>query len=107
MARNAKGTEKRLSLDKIKRARDVQPRVAMDNNVVKEYAERVEAGEKFPPIDVFFDGETYWAADGFHRLAGHEKACRKQIDCLVHQGTKADAQWLALQSNKTHGQRRS
>ncbi|MEI8373470.1 MAG: hypothetical protein WCJ35_11640 [Planctomycetota bacterium] len=107
MATKTTGTEKRLSLDKIKRARDVQPRVAMDNNVVKDYAERVEAGEKFPPVDVFFDGETHWAADGFHRLAGHEKAGRKQIDCIVHPGTKADAQWHALQSNKDHGLRRS
>ena len=29
------------------------------------------------------------------------------IECLVIDGTKADAQWHAIQSNKDHGQRRS
>jgi len=105
--RKSKGTEQRLSLDKIKRARDVQPRVAMDKTVVAEYGDRLEAKDKLPPVVVFFDGEDYWLAEGFHRVAAHEKAGRKQIDCVLCEGTKEDAQWHALQSNKTHGLRRT
>ena len=44
MAEKRKGTEKRLSLDKIRCARDVQPRVAMDKAVIAEYAERLQVG---------------------------------------------------------------
>ena len=105
--KTAQGTEKRLSLDKIERDHDVQPRVATDTSVVADYAERIEAGDKFPPVDVFFDGEKHWLSVGFHRAAAHKKAGRKQIDCIVHQGTKDDAKWHALQSNKSHGLHRS
>ncbi len=102
-----KGTEKRLSIYKIEAARDVQPRAATDKAVVAEYAERLAAGDKFPPVEVYFDGEENHLAIGFHRLAAHEKAGRKQIDCVVHNGTKADAQWAAIQSNKDNGLRRT
>ena len=85
----------------------MQPRVATDKTTVKEYAERIEASDKLPPVVVFFDGTTYWLAEGFHRLAAHKLAGRTMIDCIVIDGTKADAQWHALQTNKTHGRRRS
>ncbi|MEI8372581.1 MAG: ParB/RepB/Spo0J family partition protein [Planctomycetota bacterium] len=107
MAQKHQQTTQRLSADKIRCSRDVQPRVETDSNTVKEYAERLVAGDKLPPVVVFFDGETYWLAEGFHRLAALKKAGTKQIDCIVIDGTKADAQWHALQSNITHGLRRS
>lgn len=107
MAKNMKQTTRRLSLEKIQCARDVQPRVETDKTAVAEYAERLEANDQLPPVVVFFDGETYWLAEGFHRLLAHKKAGRKQIDCIVIEGTKADAQWHALQSNKSHGLRRT
>jgi hypothetical protein len=102
-----KGTQKRLSVDKIKCSKDVQPRVATDSNTVKEYRERIEAGDKLPRVVVFFDGTTYWLAEGFHRLAAHKLAGHTMIDVIVIEGSKADAQWHALQTNKTHGLRRS
>jgi ParB-like chromosome segregation protein Spo0J len=79
----------------------------MDKSVVAEYAERLEAGDELPAVVVFYDGTTYWLAEGFHRLAAHKKAGNKQTNCILIEGTKADAQWHALQSNKTHGLRRS
>ena len=51
-----------------------QPRAKIDQAVCDEYAERMKAGEKFPPIDVFFDGEDYWLADGFHRISAYVMA---------------------------------
>ena len=47
----------------------------------------------FPPVVVYFDGKTYWLVDGFHRVAAYRLAGRMEIDCLVIEGTKADAQW--------------
>jgi ParB-like chromosome segregation protein Spo0J len=107
MAKQATQTEKRLSIDKITCARDVQPRVKTDSTVVAEYAERIAAKNKLPPVVVYFDGEQHWLAEGFHRVAAHKKAHRTQIDCTIRKGSKSDAAWHALQSNKTHGLRRT
>jgi len=85
----------------------VQPRVKTDKTVVTEYAERLKAKDQLPPVVVFFDDKTHWLAEGFHRLEAHKKADWKQIDAIVIDGTKEDAQWHALQSNKDHGLRRS
>ena len=73
-----------------------------------EYGERMKAGEKFPPIDVFFDGKDYWLADGFHRIQAYVMAVPGEaIECNVFQGTLQDAQWHSYSVNKTHGVRRS
>jgi uncharacterized ParB-like nuclease family protein len=56
-----------------------------------EYGEELEAGAKFPPVVVFYDGEKYWLADGYHRLAAHATAGKETIAAEVHEGTKRDA----------------
>jgi ParB-like chromosome segregation protein Spo0J len=101
------GNAVRLYISKIKVDRAVQPREATDKTVVAEYAERIKVNDKLPPVVVFFDGTTYWLAEGFHRLAAYKTAGRTMIECILIDGTKEDAQWHALQSNKTHGLRRS
>jgi hypothetical protein len=106
-SRPANAIQKRLSLDDIKCDRSIQPRVTMDKSVVAEYAERLQAGDSLPAGEAFFDGEDTWLAAGFHRKAAHAKAGRKQMDCFVFEGTKADAQWHAIQSNRDHGLRRT
>jgi len=53
---------------------DTQPRAKIDQAVCDDYGERMKAGEKFPAIDVFFDGEDYWLADGFHRVRAYVMA---------------------------------
>jgi hypothetical protein len=35
---------------------DTQPRVAIDQAVVQEYADAIEGGAGFPPVDVVHDG---------------------------------------------------
>lgn len=99
--------QKRLALDTLTCSPEVQPREKIDDCVSSEYAELLENGKGLPPIDVFYDGEDHWVAEGFHRVAAHEKAGRTDIDCNVYRGSKEDAQWHALQSNQTHGLRRT
>lgn len=87
---------------------DTQPRERIDRAVCDEYGELMKAGEKFPPIDVFFDGEDYWLADGFHRIQAYVMAVPGEaIECNVYQGTQQDAQWHSYSVNKTHGVRRT
>ena len=84
-----------------------QPRAQINQQICDEYGERMKAGEKFPAIDVFFDGENYWLADGFHRLQAYSMAVPGEaIECNVYQGTLQDAQWHSYSVNKTHGVRR-
>lgn len=80
-----------------------QPRQAIDEAVVSEYAERLTEGDTFPPVTVYYDGSAYWLADGFHRVAGHDAAGLDQIACEVLQGTRRDAVLHSVGANSTHG----
>lgn len=84
----------------------VQPRAQMDWIVVAEYAEAMKAGDTFPPVVVFHDGDAYWLADGFHRIsAARDYAGLTEFPADVRQGCKRDAWLYALGANKAHGMR--
>ncbi len=87
---------------------NTQPRAKIDQCLCDEYGEQMKAGDEFPAIDVYFDGENYWLVDGFHRLQGRMMALPGEaILCNVYRGTLADAQWHSYSVNKSHGLRRS
>jgi hypothetical protein len=86
---------------------DTQPRAAIDPAVVAEYAEALEAGAEFPPVEVVGDGAAHWLVDGFHRFYAHRKLGRKQIRAVISTGMLEDARWRSLGANKTHGLRRT
>ena len=50
----------------------------------------MQAGVKFPPVTVFYDGSDYWLADGFHRRNAAFSAELAQMECDVRQGTRED-----------------
>jgi transposase-like protein len=84
-----------------------QPRAALDYTAVDGYMDDMQAGAKFPPVVVFYDGADYWLADGFHRTEAAFGAEREEIECEIHQGTLADAQWYSFSANKTNSLRRT
>jgi hypothetical protein len=85
-----------------------QPRAKINQKICDEYGERMKAGEKFPPVDVFFDGENYWLVDGFHRVQAYVMAVPGEaIECNVFKGSLQDAQWHSYSVNKAHGLRRT
>ena len=96
-----------LDIDKIRIDGDTQPRVAIDESVVQQYADDLETGAKFPPVLVMSDGATYWLVDGFHRYHAHKKLGKPQIAAKVATGVQTEAQWQSLTANKTHGLRRT
>jgi hypothetical protein len=89
---------------------DTQARVAINDDVVKEYMEAMEAGDIFPPLLVYFDepNNRYILVDGFHRFEAH---CRlhpnEAISVELKLGTLDEARWASLGSNKNHGLRRT
>lgn len=93
-----------------------QARAGLTPSKVDEYQERMEAGDSFPPITVYYDGANYWLADGYHRLYAHRSAFRKpgygggytkQIAAHVKQGTRRDAILHACGANAEHGLQRT
>ncbi len=84
-----------------------QPREVIDTRLAEEYALAMGTGAAFPPVVVFFDGSTYWLADGFHRHYAHKVLGRETIECDVRQGTQRDAILFSVGANATHGLRRT
>jgi transposase-like protein/uncharacterized ParB-like nuclease family protein len=95
-----------LKIDDIRTDGGTQPRASIDYQAVQDYADAMEAGVRFPPVVVFYDGTHYWLADGFHRAQAALLAGREEITAQVLQGTLEDAQWFSFGANKDNGIRR-
>jgi hypothetical protein len=96
-----------IPINKIKTDGGTQPRAQLDFITIGEYAEAMKSGDDFPPIVVFYDGEVYWLADGFHRLEGARQAGLAEIRADVRQGTLREAILYSTGANASHGLRRS
>lgn len=99
--------DRKLPLSSIRTDGGTQPRAALDFDVIDDYAESMQVGAKFPALTIFYDGENYWLADGFHRHKAAWQAEATEIECDIHQGTLEDAKWYSFSANKTNGQRRT
>ena len=86
---------------------NLQSRVAINQNVVNDYAEAIQSTDTLPPLTVFHDGICYFLADGFHRLQAHKKLGRDRVSVEVMDGDRRDAFVFALSANAEHGLRRS
>jgi hypothetical protein len=84
-----------------------QSRAGLDAKTVDEYTEAYRSAEVLPPVVLYFDGEDYWLADGFHRVAACIRSELVEIDAIIHQGTRRDAVLHAVGANASHGLRRS
>lgn len=104
---SSKPSTKLIEIAKIRRDGGTQPRAQLYEEVVAEYSEDMKQGAEFPPVTVFFDGDEYWLADGFHRVKAKEKIGGKKINAEVHLGTQRDAVLYAVGANAIHGLRRT
>jgi hypothetical protein len=99
-----------------------QARAGLDEDAVKEYAEawlqlshEQNGFLKMPLIIVFHDGESYWLADGFHRVEAYKRfvdgpsasASPRAIRAEIRSGTRRDAVLYACGANSTHGLKRT
>lgn len=96
-----------VGVDLIRVDGDTQCRALVREDVIAEYAEAYGAGVNLPALLVFFDGETYWLADGFHRIAAARIAGLDGVEAEVRGGTQGDAQDAAAAANDGHGLRRT
>ena len=93
---------KELSLDDVRLDGGTQPRAELSDEVIQQIADALEDGQKIPAVDVFYDGDQNWLADGFHRFHAHKRAGSLHIAATIHQGTQLDAQWFSFAANKAH-----
>ncbi len=91
-----------LTLDEIRRDGGTQPRAAIDLKHVKLLEEQMEDGFVLEAIAVFYDGESYWLADGFHRWQAHHNRSEEVIACVIHQGSRRDAVLYSVGANADH-----
>lgn len=96
-----------LELSRIRIDGGTQQRAHIDDAVVDEYAQAMKSGASFPPVVVFYDGTTYWLADGFHRYLAAKRAGLEAICEKVETGSQRDAILYSLGANGRHGLRRT
>lgn len=95
--------KKTLKLTQIRVDGGTQARAIMDQATITEYSEHMKEGAKFPCPVVFFDGTTYWMADGFHRYFANKANAALEIECDIHEGSQRDAQFYAMGANGCRG----
>lgn len=98
-----------LRIKDVKADRNVESREQLDMRVADEYKAELLADKsfEFDPVDVFFDGETYWLAHGFHRWCAYANAGRDSIPAEVREGTRRDAVLFSVGANARNGMRRT
>lgn len=79
-----------------------QSRAELNAARVAEYSVAMLDGDRFPPVDLYYDGERYWLVDGFHRVAAARKADFVDVPACVKQGSQSEAVWASLAANREH-----
>jgi hypothetical protein len=97
----------KLTMTDIREDGGTQSRTTLFIDTAEEYANAMVDGEVFPPVIVFYDGEEYWLADGFHRKMACEFLDMTEMEANVRQGTRRDAILYSVSANAAHGIRRT
>jgi ParB-like nuclease domain len=92
-----------LKLSDIRVNGDTQLRVETNRDIVASYAMDMLAGDMFPPVVVYHDGEDYWLSDGFHRFYASQQIGKEDITADVRRGTRRDALLHGAEANRKHG----
>ncbi|MEO0988938.1 MAG: hypothetical protein AAFY20_25875, partial [Cyanobacteria bacterium J06639_14] len=89
--------------------------IVIDNEIVgragglsHQYVAELETClEELPPVDVFYDGDRYWLADGNHRINAFKNAGKSLVFCQIRKGDRDDALLFSAGTNAEHGLRRT
>ena len=96
-----------LPIADIRRDGGTQPRDGINQLHVADMRIALQQDKPLPPVEIIYDGESYWLWDGFHRIEAHIIEERTTIAANVRQGTLQDAQWESYSVNAGHGLKRS
>src|SRR5579885_3221905 len=98
-----------IEIEKIRTDGGTQPREGIDEAIAREYGMQmaINGVGSFDPVIVFYDGQDYWLADGFHRVQGAKFFNIRNIRADIRQGTRRDAVLYSTGANGKHGLRRT
>jgi phage N-6-adenine-methyltransferase len=109
----ARGKTQKIDINAVRVDGGTQMRAGLDDNTVFDYTQAMIATNGwglFPAVVCYYDGTTYWLADGFHRVQAYRDAFAAPIDGIpadVRAGTRRDAILHAAGANAEHGLRRT
>lgn len=98
---------KKVRLMDIRLDGGTQSRTEIDQETIKNYAECMERGDVFPPMEVTFDGVNHWLWCGFHRWHALNLLKVEEAEVNSRPGTQQDAQVLSFGVNGRHGKPRT
>lgn len=96
-----------VSLTSIRFDSATQVRAEINNQSVIDYADQMQSGAKFPPADLFEEGDEFYIGDGWHRLLAAQKNGDVTFPCEIHTGGRREAIKFALSANAKHGMPRT
>lgn len=96
-----------IRLEDIDADESLQSRATMNDEAIKDYADKYRNGTEMPPVIIFCDGKRNWLAGGFHRAIAASEAGLSEINADVRQGGKDDALLYAVASNHDNGVQRT
>lgn len=97
-----------IDLTKVRLDSALQPRAAIDMELVEDYREAMRAGAEFPPVTVYEDEDgIFWLSSGFHRVTAAREEGIATLAGELRSGTRSDARVDAARSNRDHGKRRT
>jgi hypothetical protein len=85
-----------LAINVIRLDGETYHREGINYSTVREYAHKMMSGTLFPPINVFFDGDNYWLADGLHRIEATILTGKSIINTFITQGGYRDATFFGI-----------
>jgi hypothetical protein len=86
----------------------MQLRAAIEQQTVDDYATALEAGDEFPPIEAIRMCGRLIVVDGWHRYFAHLSCKLATIRVHILEGLgEAEAFYLAIVANRSHGHPRS
>jgi transposase len=83
-----------------------QSRKQLDKKTVDDIRSDIRDSNPVDPIVVFFDGESHWVGDGYHRLEAYLKEKRDLIYAEVRSGSKHAALRFNIEANASSIQTR-
>lgn len=83
-----KPATRRLRIDSIRL--DFQPEENLIEEKVQHLILAMEKQESLPPVTVYWDGEHYYLADGFHRVRAARLLHRRTVKAEIKPGTLQD-----------------
>lgn len=96
---------KKVKADQITLDRELQVRTKVIPAVEAKYAHEMQAGAKFPPIQLAQIKNQLYLIDGWHRYgAAVIRNGDETVEAEIHKMTPHEARWAAAQANMTQGQ---